>query len=275
MQLLPFIHHASYRLGDGDYWIVKMLVTRADSSGHTAGLFCCLIEQPSHVACLHCDIRHLAVCGALGAKSLRELQRRVRHVRFEPAQTIVMEHELAASAFVVHSGAVSLYKEMLDGRRQIVGFLLPGDFIGFACDDGRYCHSAEAVTRSELCRLSAGYLRQLAREHPEVQDRLMGALSTELCAAQEHLLWVGRKSALERVASFLLMLARRGEHRGGRANDVRLPMSRQQTADFLGMTEASVTRSLGQLAKKSVIWIPRPHEIIIRKRTVPGAAGVG
>ena len=243
-----------------------MRATLGDSFSDLASNFCCPVEQKSHVGCLHCDIRHLAVCGALDPKSLRELQRRVQHVLFERGQTIVMEQEPAAFDFIVHSGAVSLYKEIPDGRRQIVVFLLPGDFIGFACDDGRYCHSAEAVTRSELCRLPAGYLRQLARQHPEIQDRLMGALSAELCATREQLLWVGRKSALEKVASFLLMLARRGEHRGSRANDVRLPMSRQQIADFLGMTEASVTRSLGQLAKKGLIWIPRPHEIIILRR---------
>ncbi len=205
-------------------WIAAMRATLGDSFSDLASNFCCPVEQKSHVGCLHCDIRHLAVCGALDPKSLRELQRRVQHVLFERGQTIVMEQEPAAFDFIVHSGAVSLYKEIPDGRRQIVVFLLPGDFIGFACDDGRYCHSAEAVTRSELCRLPAGYLRQLARQHPKIQDRLMGALSAELCAKREQLLWVGRKSALEKVASFLLMLARRGEHRGRRANDVRLPI---------------------------------------------------
>jgi CRP/FNR family transcriptional regulator len=248
----------------------------ADISGEPASSFCCLVEHaPSHAPCLHCDIRHLAVCGALDTKSLSELQRQVRHVRFEPGQTIVIEHELADSGFIVLSGMVSLYKEMPDGRRQIVGLLLPGDFIGFACDDGRYCHSAEAVTRSELCRLPAAYLRRLAREHPEIEHRLMGALSAELCAAQEQMLWLGRKSALEKVASFLLMLARRGERRGGRANDVRLPMSRQEIGDCLGLTEATVSRSLGQLAKKGVVWVLRPHEVVILRRELLEAIAQG
>ena len=228
---------------------------------------CCLArDAPPQVRCLHCDIRHLAVCGALDSKSLSELQRQVRHVRFEPGRAIVVEHRRANSAFIVLSGMVSLYKEMPDGRRQIVGFLLPGDFIGFTCDDRRYCHSAEAVTRAELCRLSASTLARLAREHPEIEHRLMGTLSAELCAAQEQMLWLGRKSALEKIASFLLMLARRGEHRGGRANDVRLPMSRQEIADCLGLTEATVSRALTQLAKRELIWVPRPHEVVILRR---------
>lgn len=248
----------------------------ADIPGEPVVSLCCLVGQaPVHARCLHCEIRHLAVCGALDTRSLSELQRQVRHVGFAPGQTIVIEHELADSGFIVLSGTVSLYREMPDGRRQIVGFLLPGDFIGFACDDGRYCHSAEAVTRCELCRLPADYLRRLAREHPEIEHRLMGALSAELCAAQELMLWLGRKSALEKVASFLLMLARRGERRGGRANDVRLPMSRQEIADCLGLTEATVSRALTRLAKRGLIWVPRRHEVVILRRELLEAVAEG
>ena len=243
-----------------------MLARPAAISGEPAGSCCCLAGGPAHAPCLHCDIRHLAVCGALDAGSLRQLQREVRHLRFEPDQTIVAEDELADAGFIVLSGMVSLYKALPDGRRQIVGLLLPGDFIGFTCEDGRYCHSAQAVTRAELCRLPAACLRRLARAHPEVERRLMGALSAELCAAQEQMLWLGRKSAPEKLASFLLMLARRGERRGGRANDVRLPMSRQEIADCLGLTDATVSRALTRLARCGLIWLPRRHEVLILRR---------
>jgi CRP/FNR family transcriptional regulator len=217
----------------------------------------------------------LAVCGALDNKSLSELQRQVQHVRFAPGQTIAIEHGRADAAFIVLSGVVSLYKGMPDGRRQIVGFLFPGDFIGFTCDDGRYCQSAEAVTPAELCRLPASTLARLAREHPQIEQRLMGALSAELCAAQEQMLWLGRQSALEKLASFLLMLAERREGRGGRANDVRLPMSRQEIADCLGLTEATVSRALTRLAKRGLIWVPRPHEVVILRRELLEAVAEG
>ena len=228
---------------------------------------CCLSGQRlAYAPCLHCDIRHLSVCGALNAAGLAELQRQVGHECFEPGRTIVTEGEAADRAFILLSGMVSLSKAMPDGRRQILGFLLPGDFIGIAEDDHRYCHTAETVIRTELCGFRTQTLERLADRHPEFRRRLMGTIASEMCAAQEHMLWVGRKSALERVASFLVTLARRLERRGGRRNDVRLPMTRRDIADCLGLTEASVTRSLGQLARKGLVWVPRPHEVIILRR---------
>jgi CRP/FNR family transcriptional regulator, anaerobic regulatory protein len=237
---------------------------------------CCLSGQRTPDApCLHCDIRHMSVCGALDAAGLAQLQRQVRHVCFEPGRTIVAEGEAADRGFILLSGMVSLSKSMPDGRRQVLGFLLPGDFIGIAGEDHRYCHSAEAVIRTELCRFHSQTLERLADGHSEFRRRLTSTIASELCAAQEHMLWLGRKSALERVASFLVTLARRSERRGSRRNDVRLPMTRRDIADCLGLTEASVTRSLGQLATQGLVWVPRPHEVIILRRELLEAVAEG
>ena len=224
---------------------------------------------------LHCNARHTSLCGALETAGLAQLQSQVGHESFEPGRTIVAEGEVVERGFILLSGMVSLAKSMPDGRRQILGFLLPGDFIGIASDDHRYCHSAEAVIRTELCRFRMVTLERLADRHPEFRRRLMGTIASEMCAAQEHMLWLGRKSALERVASFLVTLARREERRGGRPNDVRLPMIRRDIADCLGLTEATVSRSLGQLARRRLVWVPRPHEVIILRRELLEAVAEG
>ena len=189
---------------------------RANAAPHV----CCLSGQRTPDApCLHCDIRHMSVCGALDPAGLAQLQSQVGHECFEPGQTIVTEGEVADRGFILLSGMVSLSKSLPDGRRQILGFLLPGDFIGIAGDDQRYCHSAEAVIRTELCRFRTETLERLADRHPEFRRRLMGTIASEMCAAQEHMLWVGRKSALERVASFLITLARWSSKRRPTADD--------------------------------------------------------
>ena len=123
---------------------------------------CCLGGQRlPYAPCLHCDIRHMSVCGALDTAGLAQLQRQVGHECYEPGRTIVTEGEVADRGFILLSGMLSLSKSLPDGRRQILGFLLPGDFIGIAGDDQRYCHSAEAVIRTELCRFRTETLERL------------------------------------------------------------------------------------------------------------------
>jgi CRP/FNR family transcriptional regulator len=122
-------------------------------------------------------VRHLALCHALSDAKLRRLAPSIKHVGLAPGQLILP-----------------------DGRRQITGLLLPGDFLGAPCDD-RYCFSAEAVGRGELCRLPASLLQRLCQRHSELEHRLLQAMSEKLCGAQAHMLTLGRKTALSDVST--------------------------------------------------------------------------
>jgi CRP/FNR family transcriptional regulator len=148
---------------------------------------------------------------------------------------------------------VKLYKLLGDGRRQITGFLFAGDFLGLALNS-TYSYTAEAIEPVTACRFPRQKLERLFDEYPRLEKRMLGMAVDELAAAQDQMLLLGRKTAKEKVASFLLMLARRQEHRGmDAAGSIEVPMSRSDIADYLGLTIETVSRTLTQLRKESTI----------------------
>lgn len=217
------------------------------------------------VSCEICEIREISVCRSLAPEDLARLQAIMTHVHLDADQAIIREGEPAESLFNVVCGAVKLYKLLPDGRRQITGFLFPGDFLGIALND-TYVYSAEALTPVRLCRFPRRRLEALLKEIPTLEHELLDEVATELIAAQDQMLLLGRKTARERVASFLLMLMRRAERHGRPVNPVALPMSRSDIADYLGLTTETVSRTITQLRQSSTISAASRGEIEILDR---------
>jgi CRP/FNR family transcriptional regulator len=156
--------------------------------------------------------------------------------------------------FNVTAGTVKIYKLLADGRCQMIGFLFLGDFLGLANEE-TYAYSAEAITHTALCRLPRRKLERLLDQHPKMEHRLLGMVSHELAVAQEQMLVLGRKTAQERVASFLLMLSHRLNGWGRDADSISLPMARTDIADYLGLTTETVSRAFTRLRRACVIAI--------------------
>ena len=174
---------------------------------------------------------------------------------------IFSEGDEANYVYRIVTGAVRLCKLMSDGRRQIAGFLLPGDFFGFEWR-AIYSLSAEALTKVKVVCYARSRLDRLGAERADVQRSLMSLLSRDLWAAQNHLLTLGQRSAKERVVSFLLALAERNGTREGGTLDI--PMGRQDIADYLGLTIETVCRALSELKRQHLIDIPDRTHIGIR-----------
>lgn len=152
----------------------------------------------------------------------------------------------------VESGAVCLYKIMPDGRRQVIEFAFPGDFIGLGCE-AEYTLNAQALEPVRLKSIPAGTLARLAGRDPALGLRMYEAMSHELAAAQDHLFTIGQRSAAERVASFLLALSRRNARRDKDPTTIVLPMTRSDIADFLGLTIETVSRTFTKLRGAKII----------------------
>ena len=181
--------------------------------------------------------------------------------RFARNATIFSESDEAQFFYKVAQGAVRLSKVMLDGRRQIAQFLLPGDMFAIDCD-GEYSLTAEALTEVTLICYPRAHIDRLSEDVPEVRRALLSSLRRELSAAQHHLMMLGRQTAKERMASFLLLLAKRpGAEDPTR---VQLPMSRQDIADYLGLTIETVCRALNELKKLGVVSLPDRHHAVVR-----------
>jgi CRP/FNR family transcriptional regulator, anaerobic regulatory protein len=212
--------------------------------------------------CGACPVRTLTVCAALEADELRRLVDIVQMQRVEANQTIFAEDEGADALFNVTAGTVKLYKLLPDGRRQITGFLVTGDFLGLAMNES-YAYSAETVTPTSLCRFPRRKMEALLDEFPKMQRRLFSMASNELAAAQDQMLLLGRKTAREKICSFLLMLAQRQSRRGHKDNPVYVPMSRADIADYLGLTTETVSRTFTQLKTSGAISLQEGNRIQI------------
>ena len=140
-----------------------------------------------------------------------------------------------------------LYKLLPDGRRQIVGFALPGDFLGMAA--ARHGFSADAIGHVDVCKLSKTSFARFVENRPHLLRRINELAARELSEARDHMVLLGRRSAEEKVASFLISWRDRLVRLSGPTKTVALPMSRQDIADFVGLTIETVTaRSPGSNA---------------------------
>jgi len=176
---------------------------------------------------------------------------------------VFREGDPATSVYRVESGHVCLYRLMPDGRRQVMDFAYPGDFIGLGAL-GHHAASAQATEKTRLCAFAVATFREIARNQPSLSLNLYEAVSQELQATREMLMNVCQRTALERVASFLLELSRRNERRGEAAHDIVLPMTRTDIADFLGLTIETVSRTFTKLRQDGVIDLEQCILVSIR-----------
>jgi len=170
------------------------------------------------------------------------------------------ENEPADYIYKVISGTVRTYKVLSDGRRQIGGFYLPGDMFGFESGD-MHTFSAEAITPAKVLVIRRSAVSALAERDLSVARQLLVMTGHELAHAQNHLMLLV-KTAQERVAGFLLEMAERAQGR----NEVELPMTRQDIADYLGLTIETVSRTLTQLENSAAIELSTSRRIVLRNR---------
>jgi CRP/FNR family transcriptional regulator len=183
----------------------------------------------------------------------------------QAGETFVNEGETATHFFNLTEGTVKVYKLLPDGRRQITGFLFAGDLLGLAANDS-YTYSAEALTPVTVCRFPRRQFERLLEEYPRMERRLVSIASNELAAAQEQMVLLGRKTAHERIASFLLMLAAREERIGHRGDALRLPMTRTDIADYLGLTTETASRVFTSFKKRGWIELESSNKVTLSDR---------
>jgi len=229
---------------------------------------CAALRRPGGAIpmCMACEVRDFTFCAALNTDEIASVQAIVRQVRLAPSQLLFQEGDDAADLFNVVDGVILLYKMLPDGRRQITGFMYPGGFLGVAGASG-YSYSAEALTQATLCRFPRRRLFTLFERFPKLEHRLFGIATDELTAAQDQMLLLGRKTAPEKIASFLLTLAERtGAADGAAEASIMVPMTRAHIADYLGLTIETVSRTLGRLKRSGLIRVPDVHRVVITRR---------
>ncbi|HWJ89419.1 MAG TPA: Crp/Fnr family transcriptional regulator [Pelagibacterium sp.] len=222
------------------------------------------------ILCRSCEVRHHGLCGALDSEQLLALSRHTRIVRREAGSELIADDsDVTTYANIMH-GVVKLTKMLEDGRQQVVGLQFAPDFLG-RIFGSQNTLSAEAASDVDLCRIPRAALEAMLEDNPALERRLLEQALRELDNARDWMVTLGRKTAGEKVASFLHLIAthinpvaetgrKSGDHEGAQFD---LPLSRSDIADFLGLTIETVSRQLTKLRKEGVITVVNNRTFII------------
>lgn len=204
-------------------------------------------------SCDRCVARYVSMCSALEVNELNDIAEISKNITAKPKQQICAEGDVAEHLFNIKSGCVRISKTLVDGRRQIIGFLFPGEFFGLACSAG-YSYTAETVTDTELCRMPRSQLIQKISELPELGRKVLNITNAELQRTQDQMVLLGRKRAREKLVTFILNLKEKFSTPALKnSNEIFLPMSRSDIADYLGLTIETVSRQFTILNKEKLI----------------------
>jgi CRP/FNR family transcriptional regulator len=221
-------------------------------------------------------VRGRAICASLDAGELAELGRMGRRQRVKAGHTLLWEGDDVPLVANVLKGVLKLVVAAADGREQIVGIVFHSDFIGrpFGKESP---YRVTAMTDAEVCIYNRNSFDAFAGAHPHLQQKLLQRTLDELDRARYWMMLLGRKSAGEKVASFLLEMSERlSGHRGviGREAGFELPFGRQQIADILGLTVETTCRQLTRMRAAGLLDLPSRREVVIRdQRAMELAAG--
>ena len=216
--------------------------------------------------CETCQVRRDGICATLDEEVRAGLLRLSRRKAIPAHSAIFRDGDLADYYYNITSGIVKLVKTLADGHQHIVGLLYPGDFMGQSLNK-HHTYAAESATDVELCAYPKAPFEHFMKSHPELERQIFHATIRELDLCRDWTLLLGRKCSYERVAGFLLMMARRASRKNPseQKNDVHLelPFTRAEMADYLGLTLETVSRQFSHLKKKEVIALPSSRDIII------------
>jgi CRP/FNR family transcriptional regulator, anaerobic regulatory protein len=219
-------------------------------------------------SCDLCVVRNRAICSSLDANEVEALNAIGRRRHLAAGESLIWEGDDSVLVANVVEGVLKLSTGTADGREQIVGVVYPSDFIGRPFG-GTTDHSVTALTDANVCLFSRKDFDAFARAHPQLEHKLLERTLGELDRTRRWMLLLGRKSAPEKVASFLLEMTERLIEPNCQVNfalpnrKLVLPFSRQQIADVLGLTIETVSRQLTRLKSAGVINLPSRREVTI------------
>jgi CRP/FNR family transcriptional regulator len=233
--------------------LVETVFGRVDSDLRT---ICTRPWQGSGLDCGECGVKGLSVCRSLEPSEFEALER-IGRSQFYPAKATLFEQGREAGfVYNLTAGALRLSKLLPDGRRQVVGFGMPGDFLGLALQK-THMFTADALTPVKVCQFSRIGFSEMLDEKPRLLRALMEFASHELSQAQDQMVVLGRRTAEEKIAAFLVGMRRRYARIHGPSVHVPLPMTRLDIGDYLGLTVETVSRMMTRMAReKTIVIVP-------------------
>lgn len=216
------------------------------------------------VSCMSCSLSDLCLPHGLSDEEMGKLEAIVvHHQPFQPGQHLFRSGDRSRALFAVRSGALKSYCITEDGEEQVLGFTLPGELTGMDGLSGdSYASASVALETSSICELPFSRLEGLCGELPSLHKQMMHVMGREITADQHMLMLLGKRTAEERLASFLLSLSTRYRQRGLSATEFNLPMSRQDIGNYLGLAIETVSRLFAHFQENGMVKVNRRRVVI-------------
>ena len=233
------------------------------------------IALTERIKCSECPIRHRAVCARCDDSEIEILDTMKSYRSFAAGETIQWRGEPLEYVSSVVKGVASLTKTLEDGRTQMVGLLLPSDFIGRP-GRGQIDFDVVAATDVTLCSFKSIPFANMVETTPHLSQRIMEMALDELDAARDWMLLLGRKTAREKIATFIEMLVRRQHVSGldGAQPGLTLPLTREAIANYLGLTLETVSRQMSAFKKEGIVAFQgRSHFSVLNLTALHEATG--
>ena len=231
------------------------------------------------VSCRNCSLSELCLPHGMSDTEIEELDKIVKHLPpLQAGQHLYRAGDKGRSLFAVRSGAAKSYCITESGDEQVLGFTLPGELVGLdGLSDGLYTSSSLVLETSSVCEMPYDGLEELCKSLPGLNRQIMRVAAKEICAEQQMLMQLGKRTAEERLASFLLSLSSRFKQRGLSATGFNLPMSRQDIGNYLGLAIETVSRLFAHFQEQGLLRVNRKQITILElgqlKGMVEGCVG--
>ncbi|MBL4751483.1 MAG: Crp/Fnr family transcriptional regulator [Amylibacter sp.] len=224
------------------------------------------VLKPASLNCIDCPIKHRAVCAYCEKSEMAMLEMMKSYKTYPAGSPIIFAGDRMKFVGSVVTGVARLSQTMEDGRRQMVGLLLPSDFVG---RPGRSyaAFDVEATTDVILCRFERKPFEKLLKDIPHLRERMLEMALDELDSAREWMLLLGRKTAREKIASLLIIIARRQNAVQDETHtDVQfdLSLTREAMSEYLGLTLETVSRQINALKKDNIIALEKKRRVVVK-----------
>ena len=202
--------------------------------------------------CGSCASRFRGICSALNIKELNDFSKLTKHQHYKKKSHIVRLDDKVDRIYNVINGSVCQYKILDDGRKQILGFLFPGDFLGIPFEEN-YSYFADAIEDSCLCIFNREDFEDFLQKSPKFEKIVLKKTSLKLTESFEHSVLLGKKNAEEKLATFLILISKIQEIYKKDENVFNLPMTREDISDYLGLRMETTSRIFSLFVRKSLI----------------------
>ncbi len=217
------------------------------------------------VNCSNCRLSTLCLPLALEAQDVERLDSIVQRGKpLQKGEYLYREGAHFSSVFAVRSGAVKAYHVTDDGREQVTGFYFPGEILGMdGISKNAHACSAKALETSAVCEIPFSSLQDLSVQMPELQRHFFQLMSREITEDQQLITLLSKNTAEERIAALMLSISARNARRKLSATQFRLPMSRIDIGNYLGLTVETVSRVFSRLQKLGILEVSNKEIVIL------------